>query len=89
MNQIPESFWGLRLALKVLEQRALGQASGFHPYISHLPPAVQGLPMFFSGAHRLIKLVSALVRPASLGFRSSIWRSEHSELLSAGAPVVR
>jgi hypothetical protein len=47
IQQVPESFWGLRLAMKVLQQRALGDSSPFAVYMRHLPAAVQGLPMFF------------------------------------------
>ena len=50
IEQVPETFWGLRLALRVLEQRAQGGASPFSTYIRHLPPTVEGLPMFFSRA---------------------------------------
>ena len=50
IQQVPESFWGLRLAMKVLQQRALGPASPFAPYIRHLPATIPGLPMFFSRA---------------------------------------
>lgn len=53
IEQVPESFWGMRLALRVLEQRAQTSVSPFWTYISHLPPTVEGLPMFFSRAtHR-------------------------------------
>jgi hypothetical protein len=54
ISMIPQSFWGLRLALKVLEQRALGAKSQFAPYIAHLPATVPGLPMFFSRAQSTV-----------------------------------
>jgi hypothetical protein len=47
IKQVPETFWGLRLAMKVLEQRALGPSSRFAVYIQHLPITIMGLPMFF------------------------------------------
>lgn len=47
INQVPEAFWGLRLAVKVLQQRALAGEAPFATYVEHLPKAVIGLPMFF------------------------------------------
>lgn len=47
IDKIPPSFWGLRLAMKVLEERAMAD-SRFLPYIRALPAAMHGLPMFFS-----------------------------------------
>jgi hypothetical protein len=48
IRKIPASFWGLRLALRVLEQRAMGERSPLNTYLRHLPSVVQGMPMFFS-----------------------------------------
>ena len=53
IKQVPESFWALRLAVKVLQQRALGAASPFATYIRHLPATVP-VPMFFSRARCLL-----------------------------------
>jgi hypothetical protein len=50
IQQIPPSFWGLRLAVRLLEQRAMGETSPFNIYIRHLPSMVQSMPMFFSRA---------------------------------------
>eukprot|EP00892_Ulva_mutabilis_P009932 jgi/Ulvmu1/7310/UM035_0099.1 len=47
IEKIPPSFWGLRLAMKVLEERSKID-SHFLPYIQNLPAVVNGLPMFFS-----------------------------------------
>lgn len=47
IDQIPISFWGLRLAMKVLEERAT-RDSKFLPYIRALPAVIHGLPMFFA-----------------------------------------
>ena len=47
VEQVPEELWGARLGLRLLLERALGTRGRHCEYVSNLPTAVQGVPMFF------------------------------------------
>ncbi|CAK0785800.1 hypothetical protein CVIRNUC_009011 [Coccomyxa viridis] len=48
IEKVPQEFWGAKLALQILQERTLGTASFFRHYISNLPVAVPGIPLFYT-----------------------------------------
>jgi len=46
-EEIPDALWGLRLGLRLLAERARGEASPHAPYVASLPAAIS-VPMFFA-----------------------------------------
>ena len=47
IDLVPKELWGAKLALKLLYERYRGEDSSFAPYITYLPVAFPGIPIFF------------------------------------------
>eukprot|EP00238_Polyblepharides_amylifera_P004963 CAMPEP_0196590656 /NCGR_PEP_ID=MMETSP1081-20130531/67159_1 /TAXON_ID=36882 /ORGANISM="Pyramimonas amylifera, Strain CCMP720" /LENGTH=480 /DNA_ID=CAMNT_0041913811 /DNA_START=44 /DNA_END=1486 /DNA_ORIENTATION=- len=80
ISKVPKELWGMRLGLRLLAQRAAGQAAFWAPYVNLLPTAFQGVPTFFAG-----DAIQALQYPpvsAQVGKRCKFLISFAAELAS-------